>query len=217
MEILFVRHAESEGNVQGVMQGQLDYPLSPRGFQQSACLANYLQKHYAHRRPDFFLSSPLQRAWKTAAIIAETLKIPSPEADSRLLEVSSGIFSGLTWAEALERYPKECARFKQVRDWGAVPEGESRQALWARARHFLDDVCHRFSADAQGLVVTHGGLIRAVLGVVAAISPTENLFICIDNTSLTLIGLEGERRYIRFVNRTEHLKNCDFEPDYIPQ
>lgn len=199
------------------MQGQVDYPLSPKGLQQSAYLAAHLQNHYAWKRPDFFLASPLQRAWETAAIIRESLDLPTPETDPRLMEVSSGIFSGLTWEEALRRYPEECARFKQARDWGAVPQGESRQALWERARSFLNDLRARFPEQAQGLVVTHGGLIRALLGVVAAVSPAENLFICIDNTSLSLIGLEGERRYIRFVNRTEHLNPCDFQPDYIPK
>jgi len=217
MELLLVRHAESEGNVRGVMQGRVDFPLSPQGLQQSACLARHLKEHYREAPPDFFLASPLKRAWETAEVIAETLQIPTPEADAQLVEVSSGIFSGLTWPEALERYPEDCSRFKQARDWGVVPEGESREVLWQRARDFLKALSAQKPAKAQGLVVTHGGFIRALLGVVAAVPPSENLFICIDNTSLSLIGLEGDRRYIRFVNRTQHLDPCDFQPDYLPK
>lgn len=217
MEILLVRHAESEGNLRGVMQGHVDYPLSDLGRQQAVCVAEYLKTHYSQTAPDFFLASPLKRAYQTAETIAQALSISDIPTDARLIEVSSGIFSGLTWAEALERHPEVCAKFKQARDWSAVPEGESRELLWERARTFLDDFAANQPPHSRGVMVTHGGFIRALLGVVAGVSPAENVFICIDNTSLSLIGLEGSRRYIRYVNRTQHLADCEFSPDFVPK
>jgi broad specificity phosphatase PhoE len=217
LEILLVRHAESEGNLRGVMQGHVDYPLSDLGRQQAACVADYLKNHYSQAPPDFFLASPLKRAFQTAETIAHALSISNIPTDSQLIEVSSGIFSGLTWSEALELHPEICAEFKQVRDWSAVPEGESRASLWERARTFLDHFAASHPPQARGVIVTHGGFIRALLGVVAGVSPAENVFICIDNTSLSLIGLEGSRRYIRYVNRTQHLADCDFSPDFVPK
>lgn len=229
LEILLVRHAESEGNLRGVMQGHVDYPLSDLGLEQAACVADYLKTHYSQTSaqtsaqtsspaaPDFFLASPLKRAYQTAEAIAQALNISAIATDSRLIEVSSGIFSGLTWAEALEQHPEICSRFKQARDWSAVPEGESREMLWERARSFLTDFAATQPPQARGIIVTHGGFIRALLGVAAGVSPAENLFICIDNTSLSLIGLDGSRRYIRYVNRTQHLGECGFSPDFVPK
>ncbi len=217
MEILLVRHAESEGNLRGVMQGHVDYPLSDLGRQQSVCVAEYLKTHYSQAAPDFFLASPLKRAYQTAETIAQALAISDIPTDSRLIEVSSGIFSGLTWSEALALHPEICAKFKQVRDWSAVPEGESREVLWERARMFLEHFVTTQPPQARGVIVSHGGFIRALLGVVAGVPPTENVFICIDNTSLSLVGLEGSRRYIRYVNRTQHLADCEFSPDFVPK
>jgi broad specificity phosphatase PhoE len=216
VEILLVRHAESEGNLRGVMQGQVDYPLSELGRQQAICVADYLQQYHT-QKPDFFLASPLSRAYQTAEIIADKLNISTLPTDPLLVEVSSGIFSGLTWSEALVQYPEICLRFKQLRDWSAVPEGESKQDLWARAKLFLENLSQQYAPQARGVVVTHGGFIRAILGVVAGVSPQENLFICIDNTSLSLIGIEDGRKYIRFVNRTQHIEDCGFIPDHIPK
>lgn len=218
MEILLVRHAESEGNLRGVMQGHVDYPLSDLGRQQAICVADYLKAHFAALNPpDFFLASPLKRAFQTAETIAQALNIQEIPTDSRLIEVSSGIFSGLTWAEALAQHPEVCARFKQLGDWSAVPDGESREALWLRARQFLEFLSQSHSSKARGVVVTHGGFIRALMGVVAGVPPSENVFICIDNTSLSLIGITGSRKYIRYVNRTQHLADCEFSPDFVPQ
>ena len=39
MKLSLIRHAESEGNAGGVIQGQAEYPLSERGWTQARLLA----------------------------------------------------------------------------------------------------------------------------------------------------------------------------------
>lgn len=217
MEFLFLRHAESEGNVQGIMQGRKEYALSEAGHRQARLLAGYLQEtHFAVRRPDHIYCSPLQRAQQTLAPVRAALADVPLVLEPDLVEVDSGILSGLTWAQALEQHPEVCKDFKAARDWGAVPEGESKESLWNRAERFIDQLRQQHAESGLILVVTHGGFIRAALSILAGIRPSEKLFVCIDNTSLSLAGIKGERRYIRYINDTRHLQPCDYHPESAP-
>lgn len=217
MEFIFLRHAESEGNVQGIMQGRKDYPLSAVGHRQSQCLTEHLQAYlFARALPQAIFCSPLTRTRQTIAGFCER----NPEipfiVHEQLVEVDSGILSGLSWNQALEQHPEVCQAFKAARDWGAVPQGESKESLWQRAQAFLDQLQAEYPSDTRFLIVTHGGFIRAALSLLAGIAYSEKLFVCIDNTSLSLAGIQGERRYIRYINDTRHLQACDYTPEFAP-
>lgn len=217
MEFIFIRHAESEGNVQGIMQGRKDYPLSALGWQQSQCLTDYLhQDFFQSHLPTAIYCSPLQRTRQTIAAYQELRSDIPFVLSEQLIEVDSGIFSGLNWQEALERHPEICQQFKQAGDWGVVPEGESREMLWQRARGFLDQIQSQHPKDARILIMTHGGFVRAALSILAGIVPDEKLFVCIDNTSISIGGIHTTRRYIRTINDTRHLKSCDYIPEFSP-
>lgn len=217
MEFLFLRHAESMGNVQGIMQGRRDYSLSENGLKQSRLLVQYLESSlFAERRPAHIYCSPLQRARDTIApFCANFPDLPYAHHDD-LVEVDSGILSGLTWAQAREQHPEVCEVFKAAGDWGAVPEGESKQVLWQRAERFISQLQNSHEPGSLILVVTHGGFIRACLSVMTGIQPNEKVFLCIDNTSLSLAGIQGERRYVRYINDTRHLQLCDYQPEFAP-
>lgn len=217
MDFLFLRHAESEGNVRGIMQGRRDYPLSATGHRQARLLAEHLTAGlFAQQRPVQIYCSPLERTRQTVAPLCEQLPDIPLMLDAALVEVDSGILSGLTWNEALERHPEVCRDFKRARDWGAVPEGESKHTLWQRAEAFVETLRQRHAEHELVLIVTHGGFIRAGLSILAGIRPDEKLFVCIDNTSLSLAGIRGERRFIRYINDTRHLQACDHQPEFAP-
>ncbi|HEY9840238.1 MAG TPA: histidine phosphatase family protein [Candidatus Obscuribacterales bacterium] len=217
MEFLFLRHAESEGNVQGIMQGRKEYLLSEAGHRQTRLLAQHLESNLFHvRRPDQICCSPLQRAQQTLGPWLESAGQIPFLLEPDLVEVDSGIFSGLTWAQAREQHPEICKDFKAARDWGAVPQGESKDSLWKRAERFINLQRQQHDENALLLVVTHGGFIRAALSILAGIKPSEKLFLCIDNTSLSLAGIQGERRYIRYINDTRHLQTCDYQAEFAP-
>ncbi len=217
MEFLFLRHAESMGNVQGIMQGRHEYGLSESGLNQTQLLFKYLtQTLFAKRDPTHIYCSPLERARNTIAPFCQHQPELPYSTHEDLVEVDSGILSGLTWAQAREQHPEVCTAFKAARDWGAVPEGESKEVLWQRAERFLAQLQQTHEPDSLILVVTHGGFIRACLSVLSGIAPSEKVFLCIDNTSLSLAGIQGERRYVRYINDTRHLQLCDFQPEFAP-
>src|SRR5512145_612212 len=69
--ITLLRHGESEGNLAGVIQGQMDLPLTPRGCRQAEALG----KHWKAKGVTFdrIVTSPLLRARQTAEIVAAEL------------------------------------------------------------------------------------------------------------------------------------------------
>lgn len=217
MDFLFLRHAESLGNLGGIMQGREDYALSEAGHRQAQTVANYLRTElFVASMPTRILCSPLLRTLETARPVQEQCPDVPFQTHPDLVEVDSGIFSGLTWQEAGKRHPEVRDAFRASRDWGAVPGGESKIELWQRAEQFLQQMRTQFDANATLLIVSHGGFIRAALSVLSGVGPEEELFICIDNTSLSHAGEKNGRRYLRYINDTRHLNTCDLTLDYIP-
>ena len=72
MKVYLVRHGETDYNATGIFQGYAPVPLSTRGRQQAALVAERL----ASIRPTVLYSSDIQRTQETAAIIGQRLELP---------------------------------------------------------------------------------------------------------------------------------------------
>ncbi len=144
--MLLVRHGQSEWNALGRWQGQADPPLSPLGRDQARSAAARLGV------VDVIVSSDLDRALSTAAILAEGLGVGPVLVEPRLRERSAGEWSGLTRAEIDQQWPGYLA--ERLRPPGFEPDDVVR----ARVRSALDEVA-RNHPGAEVLVVSHGGVV----------------------------------------------------------
>ena len=144
--MLLVRHGQSEWNALGRWQGQADPPLSPLGRDQARSAVARLGV------VDVIVSSDLDRALSTAAILAEGLGVGPVLVEPRLRERSAGEWSGLTRAEIDQQWPGYLA--ERLRPPGFEPDDVVR----ARVRSALDDVA-RDHPGAEVLVVSHGGVV----------------------------------------------------------
>ena len=100
MELLLVRHGETDWNRDRRFQGHADPPLNETGRAQARALADEL----AGEVIDAVYTSDLARARETAEILAARLGaevVPLRE----LREIDVGEWQGLTWTEIEERYP----------------------------------------------------------------------------------------------------------------
>ncbi|HEY1316529.1 MAG TPA: histidine phosphatase family protein [Gaiella sp.] len=177
--ILLARHGETEWNRLGRWQGHADPPLNETGRSQATALAEQLQGDGIAA----VYSSDLRRASETARIVAERLGLDVTE-ERALREIDVGSWSGLTRDEVRERYPDGFARWLS----GEIGhDGETREALEKR----VVDAVERIAAahpDEHVLVVTHGGVVRA-LRRHAAGDPGESL----ENAGTFAVALvEGE-------------------------
>ena len=72
IKLYVVRHGETDGNVQQWYQGSTDVPLNARGIEQAQCLSRFLKDVPFSG----IYSSTLQRARRTAEIVAEPHGLP---------------------------------------------------------------------------------------------------------------------------------------------
>ena len=167
--LLLIRHGETEWNLAGRLQGGQDIPLNDLGRRQAAEAAERLRKLV----PDFagldYVASPMQRARETMEILRETLSLPREgyRLDERLKELTFGDWEGLTWKE-VRKQEREQAQMRERDKWGFVPpRGESYRMLAERLRPVLESLL------PDAVVVSHGGVARAILALVGAVKPAE--------------------------------------------
>ena len=96
---IFLRHGQTDWNLQGRFQGLADIQLNATGVQQARDAADRL----APLPIDQIVSSPLIRALKTAATVAERISLPV-HIDRQLAERSFGSFDGLVIADVKRQH-----------------------------------------------------------------------------------------------------------------
>jgi broad specificity phosphatase PhoE len=164
--VILLRHAQSEGNAQGVLQGQSDFPLSEIGLQQAEALARRWHRERLHL--DAIITSPLKRASQTAEIISAKLSV-TLELDVNWMERNNGQIAGLRPEEIDQRglRPPFINLFQPV-----GVDGESQWELYLRAGRAIQDLLHR--QPGRYLVVSHGGILNLAMHAILGISPQAN-------------------------------------------
>jgi probable phosphoglycerate mutase len=149
MSLFVIRHAQTEWNLAGKVQGHTDVPLDSTGFSQAKSLARRFEGWQNLQ----ILSSDLLRATQTAEEICkvtESTLTTTPALRERCL----GIYEGKPWqhyAEYLEKMPDP------LRD--RIPDGESLEDVWNRIQAFLGTV----NLEIPTVIVTHGGTAAVVM------------------------------------------------------
>ncbi len=167
--ILFVRHGETDWNVEGRLQGQTDIPLNALGRYQSEDVARRLTKLLPDPTASRWIVSPLGRTRETAEIARRTLGLDPTayETEERLKEITFGIWEGNTWAELRQKDPTiGINREKQKWDY-VPPQGESYAMLADRLKPWLETV------KEETVIVSHGGVARALMAIIADVPPQD--------------------------------------------
>src|SRR3954454_23989863 len=104
--IYYMRHGETDWNVEGRLQGGIDTPLNALGLGQAAhagrILADLLVSQTVEASKLAFVASPLQRARLTMEIVRAELGLPAGDyaLEDRLREIGYGHWEGSTLAQA---------------------------------------------------------------------------------------------------------------------
>ena len=158
--IYLARHGESDWNAANRFQGLSDRPLTELGRRQAEALADELATTAS---PSAIYSSPLRRAFETAAIVGTRTGLePRPVDDLREVDVGGG--AGLSRSDVESRFPEA---FRRWLDGGeGWEDGESYADMSARVLAALTGVAESHPG-AEVLVVSHGGPIRAIQAAAA--------------------------------------------------
>ena len=155
--ICFVRHGETDWNIELRLQGHIDLALNAQGKLQASAAAS----RFSGCQAVALYSSDLLRARQTAGPIAEVLKIPMTLLPA-LRERHFGRCEGLTLEEIFIRYEEDARAIeRQDADYAFPGQGESRRQHQQRILDCVD----RLVAAHPGqtiVVVTHGGVLDVI-------------------------------------------------------
>lgn len=174
MVIALIRHGQTDWNQAALMQGRTDIPLNATGRAQ----AREVVRELAESDWDVVVSSPLQRARETAAIIAEGLGLELGPAIPGLTEQDFGDAEGMLVADVRERWPE--------RD---IPNAESDAAVGERGLAALAEIAAAYPGR-NVLAVAHGTLIRRTLAVISGHDAHD--YPRLDNVSSSHVNLDGD-------------------------
>lgn len=170
MRLHFVRHPPP-AVAEGLCYGQTDLDLAA----PVAELAAGLRARLPANAPVF--SSPLRRCRELAAAIH-----PAPAIDALLLEMHFGAWEMQPWTAigraALDAWAADPLGF-------APPGGESAGALWRRVERFIGAV------EAEAVVVTHAGVIKAASGIALGLPPAEWMRLSFAFGSVTALDFDN--------------------------
>jgi broad specificity phosphatase PhoE len=182
VEVVVVRHGETEWSRTGRHTGRSDIPLTQNGERQARAVGEALRG----REFALVVSSPLIRARETARLAGF-----EPELRDDLAEWDYGEYDGLTTPQIREQVP----------DWtiwgyGAVG-GESVEQLAARADRVVAEL---LAVDGDVLVFSHGHFLRVLTARWLELGAADGRLFALDSGTLSTLGFERDQRVIRSWN-----------------
>ncbi|HKP44210.1 bifunctional RNase H/acid phosphatase [Mycobacterium sp.] len=197
---LLLRHGQTELSTQRRYSGRGNPALTDVGRRQADAAAQYLA---AKGGISAVITSPLQRAYDTAAAAAKALGL-DVTVDDDLIETDFGAWEGLTFGEAAERDPDVHRRW--LRDTSITPpDGESFDSVATRVRRAQARIINEHGGDTV-LVVSHVTPIKTLLRL--ALDAGEGILyrLHLDLASLSIAEFYPDGvASVRLVNQTAYL------------
>ncbi len=205
--IYLIRHAEAEGNLYRIAQGQHESNLTGRGRRQ----VKALERRFAGIPIDAVYASDLYRTRATAAAIYKPKNLPLHRCPG-LREICVGDWEGRTWGDIARSTPEAMADFGSRMDRWSIPGAETPAEVLARVRAAVEEIARKNPGKTLALF-SHGYAIRLLLANLQGISlrDTGEKSPTGDNTAVSLLEWDGERLRAVFTNDNSHLKT----PEYL--
>jgi broad specificity phosphatase PhoE len=204
-----VRHAESLANVN--RSSAVDCDLSDLGRVQASAAAAELKRVGVDR----VLSSPYRRTLCTAQSIAEACGVPL-EVYPLLHEHHPTMFSKdwplMTRSELVVNFPGVILADHPL-DPGWLSPPETDAIVLERMARVVADLEKR--AESRLVLVTHGSPAGKLLQAFMGVADAHRAEVTIANASITTLESSGHKRYVRAVNRTDHLKDVVAPPAVV--
>lgn len=200
--LLLLRHGQTELSVGRRYSGRGNPPLTELGRSQADAAARYLR---ARGGISAVVSSPLQRAYDTAAAAAKALGL-DVIVDDDLTETDFGDWEGLTFGEAAQRDPELHGRW--LGDTAVAPPGggESFDTVAQRVRRARSRIIAEYG-DATVLVVSHVTPIKTLLRLALDAGPGILYRLHLDLASLSVAEYYPDGgSSVRLVNQTAYLE-----------
>lgn len=200
MDILIIRHGQSEADLLGVHEGRADFPLTELGRQQASLMAEGITDRF---KPTKIWASPLKRAHETASILSEKCGVPII-LEEELMEYNNGVLAGLPREIAAMKYPIPPGGRKPHE---SVENGESMLDFRLRVERVFSKIITESGDASRIAIVAHGGTISNLIKSFLKLPPITEYGFATGDTGIHYLRLEENNRLILWLNNTEHLMN----------
>jgi probable phosphoglycerate mutase len=198
LEIMLIRHGETEWNVGEVFRGRADIKLNETGRKQAELLARNL----SDRALDAVYSSPLKRALETAEAIAHYHGLDVQIAPG-LIDFDYGEWQGLSHQEVRERYGELYREWVSRPDKVKMPAGESLDEVRERALSVVEEVVAKHEGSV--VLVSHRVVNKVLICALLGLDNSHSWNIRQDTCGLTSFTYEDERFILTKHNDTSYL------------
>lgn len=185
--LIIIRHGETDYNIKGLFQGQLDSVLTDKGVRQ----AQYTAERLKDTQIDVIYASPLKRAYRTAEIVKGERGIPV-FADERIKEIRCGKWEGVAveWIKREDTHGFDV--WTQKPHLHSIEGGETFGEVYDRVSDFLRNVI----SENQGknvVVVSHMVAILLMM-LYLTDEKIENIWNTPrqPNTAVNIVEINGE-------------------------
>lgn len=196
MKLTLIRHTSLQVG-QGICYGQTDVDVAESFAQEAIKTKAKLNDMLNNLQVDAVFTSPLQRCVK----LAHALSLAEIKHDNRLKELHFGEWEMQAWDDIpREMFDVWAQNYAEL----APPNGETFSQLQQRGIAFLNDLMNEYTSK-HVVVVTHGGMIRAMLAHVLNMQLKGLFRFNVDYGSITQLDFSGVSSggvpKIEFVNR----------------
>ncbi len=173
VEMVLVRHGQTEWSRDGRHTGTSDIPLTAQGEADARALGARLQRPFG-----LVLTSPLSRASRTAELAGLTAEV-----DPDLLEWDHGPEEGRTTEQARETRPGWSV-------WDGTGLGETLEQVATRQRRVLDRARPVLDRGEDVCLVGHGHTLRVLAACWLGLAPGVGQQLVLGAGSLSVLGHE---------------------------
>lgn len=197
--ILFIRHGETQDNIDRVLQGHHDTDLTPKGHYEAKVLADKL----INQQIDIIYHSPLRRILQTIDPILKTWPNIPTHADPDLKGQALGELEGAKY---------DTIDMGNQRSADGQPGVELFDDFVTRLKHVFGRIIGAEAPQVQGqdrvvVIATHGVGITTILKVLEATYPNFN----------TAIAIKGPEAYeVRWTDSDDVSRVVVNEPARLP-
>ncbi|MBQ9565034.1 MAG: histidine phosphatase family protein [Synergistaceae bacterium] len=197
--IVLARHGQTEWNQERRFQGKTDIPLNDVGMAQAHALAVRLSRWPV----EAVYSSPLSRALYTATAIAERHHL-DPVVLTELHEVDFADWEGQSIAALSEDRGEEFSRWWEDPFFNPPLGAET----WEEIETRLSRATRRILAgpEREILIVSHGGITRALYAVLAGMDPHKVWNVDVSNCAISGVEIRMGRPRLAFANDDLHIR-----------
>lgn len=160
VKIYFVRHGETQYNIEKRIQGFCDSPLTDRGISQAKSVGKGLE----NIEFTAVYTSESQRVIDTANYAVSHLNLPT-KTDPRLKEMNFGVLESLLASEISEQYGDILEKLFALNDMDMTPpKGESYNQLYTRTTSMIKEIVENHQNEGGNILVfSHGVTIGIYL------------------------------------------------------